>query len=115
MDPRDNVRRHRRPLGTGIALLLLCGNFAACHHSPLHRSHGMRLREMMAAQATAHPARDAVARGEEAAAALRSYYDGFYSADGGAVGTPIGGGTGGGTGGGGSGRGMMTAGVMPMH
>lgn len=104
----------RRPLWTCAALALLLGSGAACHHSPLHRSHGMRLREMMAAQATAHPAHDAVARGEEATAALRSYYESFYSADGGAVGSPIGGGTGGGSGGG-SGRGMMTAGVMPMH
>lgn len=112
MEPRVKSCRPFRPLSVCVALGV-AAQLAACHHSPLHRSHGMRLREMMAAQANAHPARDATARGEEAAAALRGYYDSYYSPDGGAVGSPIGGG--GGAGGGGGGRGQMTAGVMPMH
>ena len=104
--------RPARLAPTAVALFALA-QLAACHHSPLHRSHGLRLKEMMAAQANAHPAHDPVARGDEVAGAIGSYYMSYGSPDGGSVGAAFGGCGGGGSGGGG--RGMMTAGVMPMH
>lgn len=92
------------PRNVLLALTLLALPLGACNRVTLHKSFGQRVKEFNTAQANAHPAHDAVVRGDEAVAIIESYTATFAPTNGGG-----GGSTGSGI------PGVKTAGVPPLH